>query len=105
MSGKYYPHNWDVIKDCPEEYFEPMTWEEFLVMKVSAWELPGSVECIIRAEHVETGEITEHVYQRVKPAQQRIINYMRDGMHELTVCNSDSIHLLKINHEDEPDNA
>ena len=103
MSGKEFPNNWEAIKDAPEELFEPCSYEEFFHWKLSAWELPSSVECIIRAEHVDTGEITEHVYQKPKAAQNRLTKYLRDGQHELTVVNSESIHLLKVKTHDTND--
>ena len=95
MSRKYYPNNIEAIRDAPDEYFEPCTWEEFHDWRVCAWEIPTSVVCIMRAEHKDTGEITEHVYQQPKAAQKRLLRYMQDGDHEVTVCNSESIHLVK----------
>ena len=103
MSGKYYPHNWDVIKDAPDEFFEPCSWEEFFEWKLCAWEIPSSVSCILRAEHIDTGAITEHVYQKPKSAQRRLIKYLQDGEHDVTICNSDSIHLVKVATIDETD--
>ena len=97
MSGrrKEYPNNWKAIKDAPTEYFEGCSWEEFEIFKLNGWEIPSSHECIIRAEHKDTGKITEHSYRRASAAQDRLLKYLRDGKHILTVCNSDAIHLLK----------
>ena len=106
MSGKYYPNNWELIKAAPDEVFEPCTWEEFYEWKLCAWEIPASVTCILRAERLDTGEITEHVYQKPKSAQKRLFQYMQDGEHEVTICNADSIHLVKLstdNDDDDPD--
>ena len=103
MSGKYYPNNFDAIKDAPDEVFEPCTWEEFFEWRMCAWEIPTSVACIMRAEHKDTGEITEHVYQKPKSAQNRLIKYMQDGEHEVTICNADSIHLVKVADYDSDD--
>ena len=96
MSGKYYPNNVDAIQGAPDEVFEPCSWEEFYEWRMCAWEIPTSVVCIMRAEHKDTGEITEHVYQKPKAAQNRLIKYMKDGDHEVTVCNAESIHLVKV---------
>ena len=96
MSGKYYPNNVDAIQGVPDEVFEPCSWEEFYEWRMCAWEIPTSVVCIMRAEHKDTGEITEHVYQKPKAAQNRLIKYMQDGDHEVTVCNAESIHLVKV---------
>ena len=103
MSGKYYPNNFDAIKDAPDEVFEPCSWEEFYEWRMCAWEIPTSVVCIMRAEHKDTGEITEHVYQKPKAAQNRLIKYMQDGDHEVTVCNAESIHLVKVADNDTDD--
>jgi len=97
MSGKYYPNNADAIADVPDEHFEPCTWEEFYDWRLCMWEIPATVSCIIRAEHKDTGKITEHVYQRASAAQKRLIKYMTDGMYDVTVANHDSIHLVKLN--------
>ena len=101
---KYYPNNWQAIKDAPEEYFEPCTYEDFFVFKLNGWDLPSSVTCIMRAEHKDTGEITEHIYKNSKCATKRLINYMKDGMHEVVVCNHESIHLIKLEDQDDESN-
>jgi hypothetical protein len=103
MSGKYYPNNWEAIQDAPDELFDVCTWEEFFEWKVCAWEIPASVSCILRAEHKKTGKVTEHVYQQPKAAHKRLLRYMEDGDYEVTVCNADSIHLVKRAYYDESD--
>ena len=95
MSGKEFPNNFDAIANAPDEVFEPCTYEEFITWRLCAWEIPASVSCIIRAEHTETGKITEHVYSRDKAAQNRLLKYLKDGDHEITVANHDETHLLK----------
>lgn len=103
MSGKYYPNNYDAIRDAPDEYFEPCSYEEFNEWKLCNWEIPTSVSCLIRAEHIHTGKIKEHVYQRPQSAQKKLMQYMETGEYDVTVCNQESIHLLKINHESDDD--
>ena len=103
MSGKYYPNNWQAIKDAPDEVFDTCTYEDFFVWKLNGWDLPSSVMCIMRAENRDTGEITEHTYKNSKSASKRLINYMQDGMHDVVVCNHDSIHLIKMEDQDESD--
>lgn len=95
MSGKYFPNNWDAIKDAPEEYFEGCTWEDFEEWKLSGWDLPSSVSCIIRAENTNTGKVTEHVYKQAKRAKKRLLDYMdAEDSYEITICDHSSIHLL-----------
>ena len=104
MNGKKeFPNNWKAIKDAPHEWFEGCSREEFEIFKLNGWQIPSSIECIIRAEHKETGKITEHCYRRAHAAQERLIKYLKDGEHILTVCNEDSIHLLKTTDHDTDD--
>ena len=103
MSGKYYPNNIDAIQGAPDEYFEPCTWEEFHDWRVCAWEIPASVVCIMRAQHKDTGKVTEHVYSKPKSAQKRLMKYMAQGEHEVTICNSESIHLVQLADNDADD--
>ena len=74
MSGKYYPNNWEAIQAAPEEYFEPCTWEDFETWKLSGWDLPSSVACVIRAHNKDTGKVYEHTYRQAKRAKQRRLN-------------------------------
>ena len=101
MSGKYYPNNWELISSTPDEVFEPCSYEEFISWKLCAWEIPGSVDCIIRAQRKDTGEVTEHVYQKPHAARQRMLRYLQDGEHELTICSQDAIHLIKTEIEED----
>ena len=103
MSGKYYPNNWDAIQEAPDEAFEPCTWEEFHDWRICAWEIPASVLCIIRAENTKTGKVKEHTYQQSRAAHNRLMKYMQDGDYEVTVCNAESIHLVKRGTTDESD--
>ena len=97
MNGKYFPNNYDLYKDTPAEDFSPTpSWEEFVQWKLAGWELPSSVTCILRAEHVETGKIKEHSYQNQKAAENRLLKYLEGGEHEITVVNAESIHLVKL---------
>jgi len=97
MSGKYYPHNWDAISDAPSEYFEACTVEDFFEWKVNGWMMPSSISCILRAQHINTGKIKEHVYKSPQRAVNRLVSYMESGQYEVTVCNHDSISLVVNN--------
>ncbi len=103
MSGKYYPNNFDAIAAAPDEAFESITFEEFYAWRLCQWEMPASVECIIRAQRKDTGEVTEHVYQRAHAAQKRLLNYVLDGEHEVTVVNHESVHLIKLKDDTDGD--
>ena len=103
MSGKYYPNNWEAIKEAPEEYFEPCSVDEFWEWKLNGWAMPSSVSCILRAENKHTGKIKEHVYRSPKHAVNRLVSYMETGDYEVTVCNHDSISLVVNNDADDSD--
>ena len=91
---KYYPNNWQAIKDSPSEYFPEIDYEDFVDWKLHGWEIPSSVMCIFRAENTTTGKIKEHVYKNAKSAHKKLVEYIRSGDHKVTVVNHDSIHLI-----------
>jgi len=97
MSGKYYPNNYDAINEAPSEYFEECTVEDFFEWKVNGWMMPSSISCILRAQHINTGKIKEHVYKSPQRAVNRLVSYMESGQYEVTVCNHDSISLVVNN--------
>ena len=102
MSGKYFPNNWEAIKEAPEEYFEPCSWEDFEEWKLSGWDLPSSVSCIIRAQNKDTGQVHEHTYKHARRAKQRLLKYMdSDDQYEITICDHNTIHLLTKENEDD----
>jgi hypothetical protein len=99
MNGKYYPNNWEAIKDAPAEFFDSITWEEFSSWRIGGWEIPSSVMCIMRAENLRTGKITEHTYSQPKSAHNRLIKYMETGDYSITIANAEAIHLIKTNND------
>jgi len=103
MSGKYYPNNFDAIADAPDELFEPCTFEEFMDWRLSMWQIPSSISCIIRAECMETGKIKEHVYMKPHAAKKRLIKYMAEGNYKVTVADHDHISLVNTYVEPDPD--
>ena len=99
MSGKsYYPNNWKMFKNAPDEAFYTPTYEEFHDWKLAGWELPDSVVCIIRAE--EGGKVKEYTYQRKHAAEQRVSKLLSDGV-TFTVCDCESIHHLEAHDLDD----
>ena len=76
-------------------FFTP-TYEEFVDWKLRSWELPESVECIIRAEI--DGKIKEYVYEKQHAAIKRV-NKLVDAGVPFTVCDNDSIQSLNPNND------
>ena len=65
---KYFPNNWKAYSQSPDNFFIPLTYDEFERWKINGWMLPSSVDCIIREEDIKTGAITEKVYCSYKAA-------------------------------------
>ena len=94
MSKEYFPNNWQEYKDLDDSHFIPHTFEEIMSWKVGGWELPSSVCCLIRAQHVKTCKVTEYVYQKHGAAQRKVDQLMRTPDIEFTVVDHESIHYL-----------
>ena len=96
MSGKapYFPNNWKKFKDAPPEMFTPHMFIEVMDWKVAGWELPSDVCCIIRATHLKTSKVKEHVYRRQHAAENKVIDYMTKQTHEFVVCTPEAIHYV-----------
>jgi len=90
----YFPNNWEAYQRCPSEWFEALTFEQFMDWKVEGWELPSSICAIIREEDAETGKIKEYVYRQTHAAKKRAKKIMDKGG-VFTVCNGEEIHHLK----------
>ena len=85
---KYYPNNWKKFKDAPDDVFYTPTFEEFENWKLSGWELPTSVFCIIRAE--ENGKINEYTYSRAHSASEKVDKLMEAGA-TFTFCDGEAV--------------
>jgi len=80
MSKKpYYPNNWRAYKDAPDETFETIGFNEFMSWKISGWELPSSVYCVIRESNPKTGKVKEYVYSRADHAEKKAHSIMLKG--------------------------
>ena len=90
----YFPNNWKKFKDAPDDVFKPLSWEEFHEWRVSYWELPESVCCIIRCENKNTGKVTEYSYSRGSAATKRLHKLLEDPNNEITIADTDEIFLL-----------
>ena len=87
----YYPNNWKALKDAPVEAFESIEYDEFMDWKISGWEIPSSVACVIREENYVTGKITEHVYKRLSAGERKARQLMALGQGEFIVCTKDQV--------------
>jgi hypothetical protein len=97
MSGKkkpYFANNWQEFKDAHPSQFIPHTFEEVMDWKVAGWELPSSVDCIIRTTHLETKKVKEFVYKRRAYAENKILQLLQDKTHEFTVITDEKQHYV-----------
>ena len=91
---KYFPNNYTGIAAAPSEWFDSIPYDEFMDWKTAGWELPSSVNCIIREHNLKTGKVKEYVYQRIISARKKASQIMAEGESSITVCEADSIHYL-----------
>ena len=103
MAMNEFPNNWKAYKDAPDDMFEQHSFEEVMDWKVAGWELPSSVECIVRVTCTDTKMIREHIYKKRGMAKRSVQKYMNTGGYEITIVNNDSINHLypKSNEENE----
>ena len=97
---KYYPNNWQAIKDTPDDFFLPpdgqhITYDEFMDWKIGGYELPSSINCIIRESRIDTGEVTEYVYQTAGHAKRKAKQIMNEGVSEFVVATAEQLHYLR----------
>ena len=98
----YYPNNWQAYKDAPDEIWkDPPRFDELMDWKVAGWELPSSVNCIIRTMDVNTKKVKEYHYKRPGAARNKVNKLMEEGKHEFTLVDAESIHHLTPRYDDE----
>ena len=68
--------------------------------KVFGYEIPSSINCIIREKRVDTGEVTEYVYHTAGHAKRKARQIMDEGVSEFIVCTSDEVHHLYPHYEE-----
>mgnify|MGYP001459288326 CR=1 FL=1 len=90
----YFPNNWKAYKDAPSEYFEDLPFEQFMDWRVNQWEIPSSIDCIIREQNLDTGKVTEYVYQSAGHAQNKVRAMMDKGESEFFIANKEGLHHL-----------
>ena len=91
---KFFPNNWKAYKESPDQFFIPLTYNDFFNWKVMGWALPSSIDCIIREE--TDGKITEKVYSQSKAARKYLETAMqtRNPKTTYTIANHDAVQIL-----------
>ena len=103
MSGKqpYFDNNWQLYKDAPDEDFIPHTYDEFMMWKGEAWDLPSSVYCIIRVANKKTGKVKEYTYRKQSAALNRVKKLIDNDDIEFTVCKQQTMHFIQPQYLDD----
>jgi len=96
----YFHNRVESYRRIPASFFDSILYDEFMDWKIAGWEIPDTVDCIIRERNLVTDKVREYVYKRSGPAQRKLRERMESGECEFTVCREDTIHLLRPNLED-----
>jgi len=97
---KYYPNNWKAYKDSPDDFFIPLTYNDFYKWKIMGWALPSSIACIIREE--KNGKISERVYSQSGAADKFLRKNMAGRQSSFTICDNHSVQMLYPKDRDLP---
>ena len=91
---KYFPNNWKAYKESPDQFFIPLTYNDFFNWKVMGWALPSSIDCIIREE--TDGKITEKVYSQSKAARKYLetATQTKNPKTTYTIVNQEAVQVL-----------
>ena len=93
---KYYPNNWDAIKQCPPHYFPAMEYEDFRDWKVFGYQLPSSHYAVVRIDDRDKGTIEEYTYKTEHHTRQRLMKEM-NGNKRVTIATMDGVYYLMPN--------
>ena len=91
---KYYPNNWDAIKQCPPHYFPALGYDEFSAWKIHGYQLPSSHYAIVRIENKDAGTFEEYTYKTEHHTRMRLKKEAGTNT-EITIATDDGVfHLL-----------
>ncbi len=77
----------------PDDFFQPMTYEQFEDWKIDGYLIPDSVSCIMRIQSPTTGKIKEVYYSSVAWAQKRVKKCMKNNETFTLVSMDGTFHL------------
>ena len=72
-----------------------------MAWKVEGWELPSSIECLIRTTHLKSKKVKEYVYKRRSSATNRIKKLITARTHEFCITTHE-VQAHYYPREDEP---
>ena len=86
----------------PSEFFDSISYEEFMDCKIQGWQLPSSVDCIIREENTRTGKITEYVYEKQSAAKKKVTSILNKMESAFVIADHEHVHHLYLKPTNEP---
>lgn len=89
---KYFPNNWQAIKDADPAYFPSLPFQQFIEWK-EQYQLPSSVYCLIREINPKSKKVTEHTFTTERAAKRKFLKLMDQGA-EFLVCHHGAIEQL-----------
>ena len=92
---KYFPNNYEAVAGAPAEWFGTLDFDELMDWKIGGYELPSSINCIIRESRIDTGEVTEYVYNTAGHAKRKARQIMNEGVSEFVVATAEQLHYLR----------
>ena len=100
MTKKYFHHNIAAIHDTDPAIWELMSeaWdvEDVITAKMTEYELPSSVFCLMRSRNQETLKVKEYVYQRRHAADKKLKALLSsDTPLEITLITNECYVVLK----------
>ena len=99
----YFPNNWKALKDAPAEAFDSIEFDEFMDWKISGWEIPSSVACVIRVHNYRTNKVTEHIYNTLSAGERKARELMLKGESEFVVYTKDQVTQMIPQHWEDDD--
>ena len=93
MSGrrKYFPNNVKRIQNAPDNIFQTIEFEEFMLWKIHGFELPESIACVIRCDNRKTGKIKEFTYQQYASASKKLDALYKDPDNIVTFATQEAV--------------
>ena len=94
MTHKYFPNNWNLIKDSPPEFFPSLSYKE-LTSDLQRYELMDSVQCLVRTTDRKTGTVKEKYFENRSSAKRYLTKCINEQMEFIVVGKTGTVRSLK----------
>lgn len=101
MTHKYFPHNWNLIKDSPPEFFPSISYKE-MKADLQRYELLDSVQCLVRATDRQTGMVKEKYFETNASAKRYVTKCMQEHKDFIVVGKAGTVRFLKNDDPSDP---